>query len=676
MTETSHAVFLSYASQDAEAAQKICHALRAAGIEVWFDQSELRGGDAWDHSIRKQIKTCALFIPVISHTTHDRREGYFRLEWKLAVDRSHLMDAEMAFLLPVVIDDTRDGDERVPERFRDVQWTRMPGGATSPAFVERISRLLWPEQFQQPSRTHSLVGAASGSTSGSMTGTLSSHATRRAKSVALLIALAFVFMGGYMVLDKWVLSKRAALTVSAPVVQTAAPAPSGIAEKSIAVLPFVDMSEKKDQEYFSDGLSEELIDLLTKVADLRVPARTSSFFFKGKSEDVATIAQKLRVAHVLEGSVRKAGNRLRVTAQLIRADNGYHLWSETYDRELKDVFQVQDEIAAAVVTALKLKLAALQPTAPRYTPNVEAYSAFLLGTQFLRRGDVEGYRRAGEALRKAIALDPKYAEAYSLLAYVEWETAGWVGDAAALAPAKAMADKAVELAPEQVYGYASRAFVRLQSWDWAGAQADYQKALTIDPNYGAAQLGYAILLGSLGRLPEAIVAARKSVELDPLSTESWGALQDFLISNRDYAGAEESIRQALDVAPDSIDALSYHGLLLLLEGKASEALVVYRKLNYEPLRLQGIALAEHTLGSAKESQQALDELIAKYEQFSYWIALVYGWRGEKDKAFEKLELAYQRRISGLEDIKIAPLLNSLRADPRYKALLHKMNLPE
>ena len=136
VTEPSHAVFLSYASQDAEAAQKICEALRAAGIEVWFDQSELRGGDAWDQSIRKQIKTCALFIPVISHTTHDRREGYFRLEWKLAVDRCHLMDADMAFLLPVVIDDTRDDDERVPERFREVQWTRLPGGR-HPACIRR-----------------------------------------------------------------------------------------------------------------------------------------------------------------------------------------------------------------------------------------------------------------------------------------------------------------------------------------------------------------------------------------------------------------------------------------------------------------------------------------------------------------------------------------------------------
>src|SRR5579863_4234207 len=157
VTEPSHGVFLSYASQDAEAAQKICEALRAAGIEVWFDQSELRGGDAWDQSIRKQIKTCALFLPVISHATHDRVEGYFRLEWKLGVDRSHLISADQAFLLPVVIDDTGDGDERVPDRFREVQWTRLPGGITPAAFVERVRRLLSGE----PAQTAGTPSAAS-----------------------------------------------------------------------------------------------------------------------------------------------------------------------------------------------------------------------------------------------------------------------------------------------------------------------------------------------------------------------------------------------------------------------------------------------------------------------------------------------------------------------------------
>jgi hypothetical protein len=201
-----NAVFLTYASQDAEAAQRICEALRAGGIEVWFDQSELRGGEAWDQSIRKQIKTCALFIPVISRTTHDRREGYFRLEWKLAVDRCHLMDADMAFLMPVVIDDTRDDDERVPERFREVQWTRLPGGVTPPAFVERVRRLLLGDPAQEPTRSASAAVRAS-----------TAPATRKTvlplwrSKAALPATIAVVVLAlGYLVANRLVLSKHGA----------------------------------------------------------------------------------------------------------------------------------------------------------------------------------------------------------------------------------------------------------------------------------------------------------------------------------------------------------------------------------------------------------------------------------------------------------------------------------
>jgi hypothetical protein len=226
VTELAHAVFLSYASQDAEAAQKICEALRAAGLEVWFDQDELRGGDAWDQSIRKQIKTCALFIPVISHTTHDRREGYFRLEWKLAIDRCHLMDANMAFLLPVVIDDTRDDDERVPERFREVQWTRLPGGVTPAAFVERVQRLLSGELSQELTRTASAPARLSAAPT-TQTPVLASWRLK----AALLATIAVVVVAlGYLIANRLVLSKRGAEVAPATAF---APPPH-----SIAVLPF------------------------------------------------------------------------------------------------------------------------------------------------------------------------------------------------------------------------------------------------------------------------------------------------------------------------------------------------------------------------------------------------------------------------------------------------------
>src|SRR6202451_1898306 len=362
MTEPSKAVFLSYASQDAEAARHICDALRSAGVEVWFDQSELRGGDVWDRHIRKHIHDCALFVPIISSTTQARLEGYFRREWKLAVDRTHDMADAKPFLVPVVIDDTNDQEAEVPELFRAVQWTRLPEGKTPPAFVKRVAPLLSPGKPRASSNARSSCALKSAAAAPAKN---SARGSWRYQPAVLLIAAVAILAGGYFAVDKFVLSKRAAEAgpASASAVQSIAPIQSMIPEKSIAVLPFVDMSEKKDQEYFSDGLSEELIDHLAHAADLKVISRTSSFKFKGKSEDIATIAQKLRVAHVLEGSVRKAGNTMRVTAQLIRADNGYHLWSRTYDRDIKDIFKVQDEIAAAVVAELKTQLLPATPAA-------------------------------------------------------------------------------------------------------------------------------------------------------------------------------------------------------------------------------------------------------------------------------------------------------------------------
>jgi hypothetical protein len=292
VTEPSHAVFLSYASQDAEAALKICEALRAAGIQVWFDLSELRGGDAWDQSIRKQIKTCALFIPVISHATHDRREAYFRLEWKLAVDRSHLMDAGMAFLLPVVIDDTRDDDERVPERFREVQWTRLPGGVTPESFVEHVRRLLTGEPAQGPEGTASAAARVSAAPSTRKPGL----PFWRSKAALLATIGVLVLALGYLAANRLVLSKRGAEVgaASAPAAQSAPATAFNPPPHSIAVLPFVNLSGDKEQEYFSDGLTEELLNSLSEINELQVAARTSSFSFK-EHPDIATVAHKLNV---------------------------------------------------------------------------------------------------------------------------------------------------------------------------------------------------------------------------------------------------------------------------------------------------------------------------------------------------------------------------------------------
>src|SRR5579862_2083871 len=359
MTGPNNAVFLSYASEDAVAAQRICDALRAAGIEVWFDRSELRGGDAWDRQIRKQIHDCALFIAVISAHSNARNEGYFRREWRLAVDRTHDMADDSPFLLPVVIDATTEASARAPDQFRQVQWSQLPDGATPQSFVDRVLRLLAPTGAEAPGQARAAQRSATTTIHISKTPQSNLGSSWRF-AITLLVIAAAVIAAGYFVIDRAVLARRVMVTDTAPPAVAAAP------EKSIAVLPFLDMSEKHDQEYFSDGLSEELIDLLTKVPALRVPARTSSFSFKGKQATIADIAKALDVTHVLEGSVRKSGNTLRITVQLIRVDTGYHVWSETYDRKLDDIFQIQDEIAKSVVNGLKVSV--LGGTPPRAVP--------------------------------------------------------------------------------------------------------------------------------------------------------------------------------------------------------------------------------------------------------------------------------------------------------------------
>jgi len=448
--------------------------------------------------------------------------------------------------------------------------------------------------------------------------------------------------------------------------------------RSVAVLPFVDMSENKDQGYFSDGLAEELLDLLAKTQGLLVIARTSSFSFKGRSDDIPTIARKLNVANILEGSVRKSGNRLRITTRLIRATTAEQLWYESYDRELKDVFDVQDEIAGAVAAHLKLTLAPTSQDLARRTSNTEAYNQYLLGQQALNRGNIDGYRLAIEAYQRAIALDPSYVAPYEGLTAAEFFVADQTGDTAGYRRAEEAADRAVSLGPEDASSYGARGFIRYAlRWDWRGAQADFEKAIALDPGDARFQQRYGELLATEGRLAEAIATTRKAIALDPLSHSAWQTLTSYFICTRDFAAAHEASRRALEISPQSDFSLNDLGTLQLLEGKAKEALETFRKIDNEGFRLSSVAMAEHTLGQVRESQQALAQLIAKHAtEAAFQIAETYAWRGDRDKAFEWLERAYQQRDGGLSDIKTDPPLADLHNDARYKVFLRKMNLPE
>ena len=658
MAQSSNGIFLSYASEDADAARRICDALRGAGIEVWFDQSELRGGDVWDQRIREQIRDCALFVPVISAHTQSRTEGYFRLEWKLAVDRSHLMASEKAFLLPVVIDATPQTEALVPERFREVQWTLVDGGEAPQPFVEQVKRLL-----DQPlTARHRLVSTTAAARA-------PSSARRAIPWIALGLAVTWI---AYLTIHPpWLYPNQNAATADSP-----ADSHAVIPEKSIAVLPFADLSEKKDQEYFSDGLAEEMLDMLAKTPGLHVIARTSSFSFKGKSEDIPTIGTKLRVANILEGSVRKSGDHLRVTTQLVRADTAEHLWSETYEASAKDIFKVQDEIAAAVVSVLKLKLVQGQRT--KGTANPDAYNEYLLGRQHQRKETKEELQRAIAAYRRAVAFDPHYAAAIAGLASAEYRLADITSDPTGFKIAKSDAAQAIIEGPDHAEGYAVSGGIRSRvDWDWAGALADLQKAVALSPGDAGVQRAYGTLLGLLGRFPEATAALRTATRLDPLSSSAWDDLGLVLMASLDYRGARQAFGRELEIQPEDPYALDNLGNLQLITHDPAEALATYGKISEAPLRNAGVAMAEHSLGHEQQSQHALEMAIAKGTRgFASQIADVFAWRNQKDEAFEWLERAYEQHDGGLAELNTDVLLASLHDDPRFTALRRKINLPD
>ena len=464
----SGAVFLSYASQDAEAAQKICDVLRAGGIEVWLDQSELRGGDAWDRQIRAQIHDCALFIPLISQHTQERLEGYFRLEWKLAVERSHRMAAERSFVVPVVVDLTRERDALVPDSFRDVQWTHLPGGESSPAFVARVAALCGAA---------APVATAARSSPTSVTARPAGTRNRRVVWILLgLLASAIAIGGGWFGLQHSGLHRHAEAGVSAQ------SQPASM-EKSIAVLPFADMSEKKDQEYFADGTAEEILGLLAKIPGLTVIGRTSSFQFKSKNDDLRTIGARLGAAFVVEGSVRKAGQRIRVTAQLIDARSGAHRWSESYDRDFGDILALQDEIASGIARALQLSIDTGQSPSQRQLANSEAYALYLRGRLAQDQQSPEKLFEAVRDFEQALALDPMFLRAAEALAraHVDQGFDEAVLSRDAWRDAREAAKRSLRIDSKSATAHAVMGLVHGEDeFDWNAAETEFNQALAFE----------------------------------------------------------------------------------------------------------------------------------------------------------------------------------------------------
>jgi len=679
MAQASRAIFLSYASQDVEAARNICEALRADGIEVWFDQSELRGGDAWDHKIRQQIRDCALFIPVISANTQARQEGYFRLEWRLADQRTHLMARNKAFIVPVSIDGTPESSADMPESFSSVQWTRLPSGATSPAFVDRVLHLLSSEPDSSSVGFPPQPSAASDTATPPRPPASGNTATVRMRSLLSLIAVLVVIAVAYWVMDTFVLSRRptAAAQQFAPKGQSSASEQGGAPEKSIAVLPFLDLSEKKDQEYFSDGLSEELIDLLAKTPGLEVIARTSSFYFKGRQATIGEIAKTLNVANVIEGSVRKAGNTLRVTAQLIRARDGVNLWSETYDRDLKDVFQVQDDIARGVVEKLKLTLMPNAVDMEARTQNTDAYSLYLQGRFFLARDSESDLSKALDFFQKAVALDPNYAAAWASQGTVAIRRVAnaFVGLDQGLAAAQAAASEALQADPNNGDGCAVLASELLMRMKWQEAESTTARCLRGNPDNPLVLLTAAVAARQLGHDEESLSLFHRILAHDPLNLLASRYLARTLYHAGRLVEAEAAIRHVIDFNPVQPGAQYELGRILLAKGDRVGAFAAFEGETGAGWRTYGLALRCHAAEHSARADAALADMLRHSAGKEFQIAETYSYCGDADRAFEWLNAAINHD-AGMVWLRNDPLLKGLTSDPRYEALLRKVNLPE
>jgi TolB-like protein len=548
------AIFLSYAREDADPTRRIADALRAFGIEVWFDQNELRGGDSWDQKIRRQIKECALFVPVVSATTQARGEGYFRREWKLGVDRTHDMAGGVAFIMPVVIDETLESDALVPEEFMRYQWTRLPHGVPSPEFVMQVKRLLEAPRgaATERDRTHPPVSSHPQTHS-------SVPAPKAGLPKWIWAAVAIVAVGAvaawFGLRKPTPAAEPAQPVVAAPAaaVPAAAPAVNG---KSIAVLPFNNMSEDKSNAFFADGIHEDILTNLALVRELHVVSSTSVMQYRGTTKPIRQIGAELGVAYVLEGSVQRAGNKVRVTGQLIDARTDEHIWAKAYDRDLTDIFAIQSELSQEIAHALA---AALSPQEKalidrRPTENLAAYDAYLKA-RAMRQRNSAGTLEYEPFLKEAVRLDPKFALAWAELASAIAQS--YFNDVEhsdeRFAQAKAAIDTAVRLAPDDpdiierlgdyyYYGYR----------DYERATEQYLRLAVLRPNDAAVFGSLGFIHRRQGRWNEAVAELKHAAELEPRDLRFGHTLVQLLIGLDRYDEAAAAQAKISAMFPDSV----------------------------------------------------------------------------------------------------------------------------
>jgi len=549
-----------------------------------------------------------------------------------------------------------------------------------------LFRIVLPWETQRSSRREEALfkGASQNSEGGTRSQSRLMSAATKFGWVAVL-ALFAVAVGWWLVHQSGKATKQVASSPSAstsPAGSSASPAPD---QKSIAVLPFVNMSSDKDNEYLSDGITEDLCTALTQVRGLRVPARTSCFVFKGKTDDIQKIGQQLHVATVLEGSVSQSGNKLRITAQLISVADGFHLWATNYDREMSDLLALRSEIAQQVVAAMRVQLlpGERQQLEKKGTENPEAHRLYLLGRSFWNQRTGDGLKKALDYFEQALVKDPNYALAHVGLAdcYVVLPDHAGVPTKEVTPKARAAALTALKLDDTLGEAHAALANIRQMEWDWQGAEAEYRQAIELAPNYATAHHWYSILLRDLGRFDEASREIQRAQELDPLSpiiNVNVGLSQYF---QGHYDQAIAMYRTVLDMNPNFRPAQVNLGSAYLTKRMYSEAITEFQTLRASvgdvPLGLAGLGYAYGISGRVNDAGKVLDELtgfLQRGYEVQYDIAFVYNGLGNHEKALDWLEKAVETQADVMSGLKVAPDWQNLRSEPRFMALLKKMGL--
>jgi TolB-like protein len=541
MSDGTKAVFISYAREDVEAARRIAEALRSFGVEVWLDQNELRGGDAWDTKLRTQIRTCTLFMPIITASTQARTEGYFRREWKLAVERTHDMAAGAPFLVPVVIDETTESEAIVPEEFVRVQWTRLPDGLPTPQFIAQVKHLL---DQAAAARMASRPGTRSG---------LTVPPAKQRRPLWPWVALGAVVVGGAVVF----------FAPRQPAPSTAAPALTAAAnDKSIAVLPFTNASDDKDTNaFFADGIHEDILTNLSGIREMRVVSRTSVMEYRGTTKKMRQIGGELGVTYILEGSVRRVGNKVRVTGQLINARTDEHVWAKNYDRDLSDIFAIQAELAQEIAGALHAVLSPGEKTLleRRPTNNLAAYDLFLKARALAGYGLLQEFdiRVRRELLEQSVQLDPDFVEAWVELGEIHSANYFTHRDrsAATLAKAREAIGHATRLAPDDPVVLIAEGVYYLNCFrDYARARTKLESVQQQWPNNAMVHFQLGNIASREGRWEDALRHSRRACELDRRSVLLLEGLHSLLHHLRRYDEALDVARQILVIRPDNLSA--------------------------------------------------------------------------------------------------------------------------